>query len=180
MSYVDPIHLPYHGVLIERPCTHCDTVDMHYEGECSQGPCQKCGRKRGEHYWLTEDEHDWQPARYDPALIANAPGSFDAIIDEAGALGWPAHFSSDLYRDYQALRGLGLWKNRAVPERFVWVVRDTGTDLITVETQGQTARLLVERNRRHYVWDGDHLHAVRPQAALEMHSVWRRQAQAVA
>lgn len=32
--------LAYRGVLIERPCVNCDTVDIHFEGRCNSGPCQ--------------------------------------------------------------------------------------------------------------------------------------------
>lgn len=36
---VHPVKLAYRGVLIERPCDWCDTVDIHFEDRCNSGPC---------------------------------------------------------------------------------------------------------------------------------------------
>lgn len=178
MSYVQTATLPYHGVLIERPCSVCDTTDLHFDGRCMQGPCTVCGELRGTHYQGAAgvEPHEWTGASYQPALIADAPASFDAIISMARLMGMPAHFRSDLYRDYQALTNQGLWSRSQPLQRFIWTVRSTGTDLITERTRAQTAELLIVRNERHFLWQDNVLTEVSAAQALAAHSLWDRQA----
>lgn len=72
---VHPVKLAYRGVIIERPCVHCDTVNIHFEGLCQSGPCARCGRQRfdskgrGGGIECGYDLHQWQGQAYHPADI---------------------------------------------------------------------------------------------------------------
>lgn len=173
--YFDAVKLPYRGVLIERPCFNCDTTDMHFEGECSQGPCTVCGETRGSHYQGAIDStpHDWTPNVYQPALIANAPDPFNEMVDNARLIGSPAHFSSDLYRDYQLLCGLGLYKHSEPVRLFIWGVRSTGTDVLTEHTTRSTAVLLLDRAEHIFEWNGFSLRETDRETALALLAAYR-------
>lgn len=155
---VNPIKLAYRGVLIERPCVGCDTVDIHFEGKCNSGPCQhvddgiKCRAERfttnrngtwGHDYMYG---HEWVAPTYYPADFewANnesstlqsdlAQEAFIRILDKVKQIGQPEYYTCDLFRDFQRLTG----QNKQFPtpaHRFVWAVRQggCGTDLFTPE-----------------------------------------------
>lgn len=172
MSYLDK--LPYRGVVIDRPCANCDTCDVHFQDECAMGPCTVCGEKRGTHYaWPEGPQHEWTPNHYQPALIAEAPVAFNAMITMVRHTGMPAHFMSDLYRDYQLLKGEGMYRHDAPPDRFVWGVRSTGTDLITEHTVRSTAQLLIERAEKLYAWNGHHLREIGRETAMVLTAKYR-------
>lgn len=153
---VNPTKLAYRGVLIERPCVNCDTVDVHFDGECNSGPCADCGKDR---YVSTMrfgyieshgygDDHKWTPNTYYPDDIeepecnctghwSHIPGNptcprtswrgFDRIVDKARELGLPELYTSDLFRDYQHITGRGqTWQGQPPVLRFVWALRRNG------------------------------------------------------
>src|SRR5262245_59307891 len=114
-SIIYPAKLAHRGVLIERPCAHCDTTDLHFDGKCStssRGPCTICGLpyRSGEGggwpthpvdvngKWGTQTDlpyHDFTPGSYIPADFSpDVPAAFDAIVAMARFIGKPEHFTS--------------------------------------------------------------------------------------
>lgn len=175
---VSPVKLPYRGVLIERPCIHCNTVDIHFEGNCNSGPCVQCGdpryvSTRNSGTWGHDYSHDhkWLAHEYFPADIVwpdeptfaeigypadNQPGrmarrAFHVILDKVKEIGWPEMYTCDLFWDQRRLAGQS--PDYPVPlPRFVWAVRSTGTDLFSPEQgifQGYEAK-----DRRFFAYDG--------------------------
>lgn len=98
-----PLKLAYRGVLIERPCANCDTVNVHFEGMCDA---------------FRGDTNTYYPNDFEQSV----PALFDAMVDTARMVGMPEYFTADLFRDYQ-------WITNHPGEGFVWSVRDTGSDI---------------------------------------------------
>jgi len=162
---VHPVKLAFRGVLIERPCAHCDTVDLHFDGHCPSGPCTVCGQPRRfdgwpshpldvHGQWRTElPLHDFTPGTYSPADFGqDLSAAFLAIVDQARQIGLPEHYTSDLFRDYQALMSLGPWRGAPKPRQFIWAVRSTGTDLIQPHA-GLMTEPRLRSNERFFAWD---------------------------
>lgn len=136
-----PTSLAYQGVLIERPCAHCDTVNLHFEGLCQEGPCLVCGVARRHagsrhHDWYTSD-HEWVAHTYYPADFTVRSEAFEQMLTQVKLIGWPGHYTSDLFRDYQMLTGQGIYKERLDQQRFVWVLRSMGTHLFVPDGYGR-------------------------------------------
>lgn len=195
MSTVYPAKLAYRGVLIERPCAHCDTVDLHFEGRCStssNGPCTVCGlpyRSGDGGGWPTHPVdvhgeyrsslpmHDFEPGYYIPAdFESDVPVAFDAIISTVLEIGLPEMFTSDLFRDYQLLSSQGLWRTAPAPRRFIFAVRSTGTDIILPHA-GLMTEPRLRANERFFAWDETYLPGLglceaTEENALELLRIW--------
>jgi hypothetical protein len=178
---ISPAKLAYRGVLIERPCVNCDTVDIHFDGRCNSGPCQAlfedgvCGVHRfGSRSELNHDRqymHDWKAPTYYPADIEwpglpsldidgypvfdnptyQARQAFHALLDCVRQIGWPEYFTIDLFRDYQKIASKGRYEGEPPPRRFAWAVRSAGTDLFTPE---YGIRQRVSSEERFFLYDG--------------------------
>jgi hypothetical protein len=159
-----PARLAYRGVLIERPCVHCDTTDLHFDGRCQHGPCTVCGLPYRTEGWPTHpvDEHgeyrsslpmhEFSYGSYAPAdFEAEVPAAFDALVSLVRFIGWPEHFTSDLFRDYQMLSRQGLY-HTTPPRRFIFAVRPTGTDIILPHADVMSEPRL-RSNERFFVWN---------------------------
>jgi hypothetical protein len=172
---INPAKLAYRGVLIERPCANCDTVDVHFQGKCNSGPCQVCGeteRERGTWHAYVHN-HEFVHGTYYPADIEfpctcdaaikwhhiHKPGcgsierAFHTILAKVLEIGMPEHYSSDLFRDYQYISGLGVRRGQPVIKRFIWAVRVTGSDLYLPEV-GLNTVWGERENERYFAYDG--------------------------
>ena len=157
-----PTKLAFLGVLIERPCAHCDTVDLHFDGLCNSGPCAVCGIGKHSNGWQTHPVdvhgewrselpmHDFTPGIYFPADFEGpVPAAFEAILGVVREIGMPGHYLSDLFRDYQQLV-------REAPRQFIWAVRSTGTDIILPHADIMREPRL-DANERFFTWDETYL-----------------------
>lgn len=158
---VRPFSFPYEGVLIERPCVFCDTVNYHFEGLCQDGPCAQCGEERRvegrtHHDWVTD--HTWLAHTYLPADITIESPAFKAMLKVVRETGFPSSYTSDLFRDYQNLTGTGrVYKGQPMEdERFVWVLRQMGTHMFRHDGYGRGGlRYHIEQtpDARFFIWN---------------------------
>jgi hypothetical protein len=165
---IDAQSVEYRGVLIERPCLHCDTTSFHLDGLCQDGPCTVCGVNKRVDGWAShpaaadglwrsnyaEPMHDWAAHSYEPAQISATIPAFEAMIGVALQLGWPERYTSDLFRDYQ------FTKREDAPQRFCWVIRKWGTHIITAHPSFRGALGWMKDNEpeaRVFCWTGTDL-----------------------
>lgn len=146
-GYVSPVEVDG----ITRPCANCDTVNLHFL------------------------DHGAGCKLYVPAVMDRPfTPAFTAIMAAAHKLGMPRHYTSDLFRDYQALV-CGAFG--AVPREFLWAVGDTGThevwEPVREDRYGTPAAVALARSivriwpdLHWYWWDGARLHETAQPVAI--------------
>lgn len=82
--------------------------------------------------------------------------AYGALVKEAAAIGWPLAYRRDLtVHDRAACRRL------KPGQRFVWSVRETGTDLYVLGEASVAWARAQRSGQRWYLWTGSELRALR-------------------
>lgn len=108
--YAWPLHIEWHCLCGDGPQSHVTRA----EGEECHGHCQKT-------------EQDCKGFGYRPIMHDARTPAISAMFERAGQLQMPRHYTCDLSTDYQMLIKEGR------PERFLWVVRESGTHLYSLD-----------------------------------------------
>lgn len=109
-SYAFPLHIDWHCLCGDSPASHVSRA----AGEECHGHCQSTPKAcRG--------------FGYRPIDHTGRTPAISAIFTAAGQLGLPKHYTCDLSLDYQTLVGPD------APQRFLWVVRESGTNIYPLE-----------------------------------------------
>jgi hypothetical protein len=108
---------------------------------------------------------------FTPVVMDGSNPAYDALLAEANRLGRPLVYTSDLFRDWQATQQNG------GRERFVWGLREHGTDLYWLDLpedgrlwawDWMRASQACNPTTRWYVWTGSRLIEVTGAVALSV------------
>lgn len=135
----------FHGIPFEVACRCDDFAASHRR--CT-GPCMG---------WC-----DQTCKTYRPVPLDRTSSAWEAVFAEATRVGWPEHFTCDLFRDWQLLT----WGN--APSAFVWALRRLGTELLIPDDGIVAWQNLLARHHpeaRWYVWRFGRLLEVTPDEA---------------
>lgn len=128
MSYAYPLHIDWHclcGDALQSHVSRSDREECHGHCQATDRACRGFGYRPIDHSGRT------------PAI--------SAIFQAAGEKQWPKHYTSDLSVDYQMLI------RPDAPQRFVWVLRESGTHLFPLQTSEQDQG--IARGALHWLGD---------------------------